>query len=174
MGDILKSCSLSKSSPFESNAVNWELEIVGISFHARVVIESVWSPDGSANLVVPGEQICRAKGVSASCWHVTSIYRQQELTNACRARVEIHCVTYKVGRDFKTARIMPLLTLGIIYCSKLLRITLPDFQVILNTTNSCRDMHLVTRRCITNETICGSNKQTCLISSKKYSVPIIH
>lgn len=74
MGEKTKSCAVSKPSPSESNAVNWKLQIVGFSILASVVIESVWKPDDSANLVMPGELIHRAEGVSASRWHVTSIY----------------------------------------------------------------------------------------------------
>lgn len=61
MGEKLKSCALCKSSSSESNTVNWKLQIVGFSFLASVVIESVWNPDGSANLVMPGEQIHRQR-----------------------------------------------------------------------------------------------------------------
>ncbi len=60
--------------------------------------------------------------------------------------------------------------------------SLPDFQVILNTTNSRRNMRLVGRRHVTNEdSLCSkitSKYQTCLIlrldEFQKKSGSIIH
>lgn len=81
----------------------------------------------------------------------------------------MHYTTFKIKIDFKTLGITSQLC---IWLQRQTGHTLNLFQIIPKTTNSHRNMHLVSKRCLKNETMCSKSNMFVLLLQDRISLSL--